>query len=47
MNRPLTLVELRAIKEAEMKAAMVAKNKEQARQHLLAIQLLIARQSPK
>lgn len=43
MNAPLSPQQLRILQEAERKAAAVARNKELARQHLLAIQLALAR----
>ena len=46
MSRNPTLVELAAIKTAEARARLTAQNKEQARAHLLQIQLLLARRVP-
>lgn len=43
MSRNPTFQELRALKEAESKARILAKNKEAARAHLLTIQLLLAK----
>lgn len=43
MSRNPTITELAAIKVVEAKARLVAQNKEQARVHLLQIQLLLAR----
>jgi hypothetical protein len=43
MARNPTQQELEMIKQAEQKARLVAKNKEAARGHLLAIQLLLSK----
>lgn len=43
MSRNPTLAELAAVRAAESKARLTAKNKEAAREQLLRIQLLLAR----
>ena len=45
MSRNPTLQELAAVKATEVRARLVAQNKEQARVHLLQIQLLLARRA--
>lgn len=43
MSRNPTIQELAAVKAAEARARLVAQNKEQARVHLLRVQLMLAR----
>lgn len=43
MSRNPTQKELAAIRQAELRARLLAKNKELARQHLLQIQLMLAK----
>ena len=45
MSSSPTRQEMAAIQAAEARARLVAQNKEQARAHLLRIQLLLARQA--
>ena len=43
MNKPLTPAELKVLAETERRAAMIARNKELAKQQLLAVQLALSR----
>lgn len=43
MSRNPTAKEVEAMRQAEVKARLLAKNKELARQHLLQIQLMLAK----